>query len=1302
MPPGILLRITKSPLDGPAGGALNIRVALLCLVAVLLSACGGGGGDGGGGGSTPPPPPPPPPAFALTEANAVQAAAYALAPLEQLLSGGSLAVSITRLLRLSGAPQFTFYCAAMPSVQINVTYTDRDASGNMSVGDVIDVPATDCYGFRKLTITLTQLSATLDQIAGQVEIDTQVDPPGMQVVGSFGVSLSLSSTPPEATWRITNVAVTVTQANTTQTVRVASSQLVSTPTAYTLSVTGGSVDSGHLGGSYTFATTTPFAGAVRRLPGSGELALSASAGSRVRVMPPATPGSVEETVEYAVAATSSGPFASTQQTMWTAIIRGSLFSWRPNVAPTLTSLSIQPPNPSPGVGLWVNYFAQDANGDPLQTTIEWRRNSTVVGNTQFLNITTVRNDQISVTVTVSDGRGLTAMATTSITIGNPGPTLNLTVTPPLPDTSVDLVAVPSVFEPDGDPVTLTYEWSRNDTVIANHTTDTLPASETTRGDTISVRVTASDGASTVERTASVTIIDSPPRVSVLSPPTTVAHGAPVTFTAAVTDADGDPVVGQVDFLLAYGPAGMAVDADTGVVNWTAGGPMFDRTMDVGWGITLDDSSAQPATGTITVTDSSRDYPLLRFGTKIPTWPAGLSVGDFDDDGDVEVLVQAERWLYELESDGAGGYRQSWAHPYSLNRETQYSYNSSKASVATGDVDGDDRHEIFTAVGSTITKLDGVERRPVATRQLTDAYAACADLLYGDLENDGAPELLCLSTTEYWSTTARILVLRASDLSVRDEALPQANYGRSFALGNVDADAAIEIVTSGGYVFHGPTFENEWLYTPGFGSDVDTGDLDGDGIEEIVAAADSATVRGYSATLRSPIWEVQRSYLDSLLVADVGGDARPEIIVGDAQWGELVVYRYNEATNTADLLSEVDSQEHGVTSIGVGDLDDDGTTEIIWGSGYSSSGSDVLAVASLSPTLTIEWTNENSAPLDAPFVGGELAGNAIAPRAPLFLSGSTSSFPYGSRLVRMPADGNLDVSELFGTSYYGNDAVDIVDYDNDSTDEAFIGSGNPYWDELFRVYDFFGDTTEWTSGADPDYVTAVDVTHAELTGDGRAELVGITSAGVVYVHNVFGQTLVWQSTTLNEGRKVLVANVDGDAGGELEIVAVTRQNVFVYRRNAPPIPYVQIAAYPATNRYIVDADVGDTDGDGDVEIVLLVGTSYSQSGNEIVTLNGNLQPQTIGTFTLPWDAQTLAIEPSGAPRKNLIVSRLAGPQYFAYDGILAIVDGRSGGVVFESRPLTGAIQRDSIHYVTLPGETVPRISIGTSAGMYLTR
>src|SRR5262249_46536723 len=112
----------------------------------------------------------------------VQAASYALAPLEQILPAGSLALSGAAFLRTYGGLDYTVQCASTPPVPIVITYSDRDASGFMSIGDVINVPAVDCGGVRwQVSLTLTQLSPALDQAAGHAEIDVEVASPALHI-----------------------------------------------------------------------------------------------------------------------------------------------------------------------------------------------------------------------------------------------------------------------------------------------------------------------------------------------------------------------------------------------------------------------------------------------------------------------------------------------------------------------------------------------------------------------------------------------------------------------------------------------------------------------------------------------------------------------------------------------------------------------------------------------------------------------------------------------------------------------------------------------------------------------------------------------------------------------------------------------------------------------------------------------------------------------------------------------------------------------------------------------------------------
>ncbi|MEK6227095.1 MAG: hypothetical protein AABM40_12495 [Chloroflexota bacterium] len=96
----------------------------------------------------------------------------------------------------------------------------------------------------------------------------------------------------------------------------------------------------------------------------------------------------------------------------------------------------------------------------------------------------------------------------------------------------------------GNPVTYTYEWSRNGAPIAGATTSTLDlsvAGNGDRGDTISVRVTASDGQLSSDASTSVVISDRAPSAAVSLSNTAPVTNAVVSATATASDADNDPL-----------------------------------------------------------------------------------------------------------------------------------------------------------------------------------------------------------------------------------------------------------------------------------------------------------------------------------------------------------------------------------------------------------------------------------------------------------------------------------------------------------------------------------------------------------------------------------------------------------------------------------------------------------------------------------------------------------------------------------------------------------------------------------------
>lgn len=863
----------------------------------------------------------------------------------------------------------------------------------------------------------------------------------------------------------------------------------------------------------------------------------------------------------------------------------------------------------------------------------------------------------------------------------------VTVSPAAPITSDDLTASATAYDPDGDAVTLSYAWRRNGAIIPGQAAATLPASETTKGDLITASVTASDGSLTATSQASVTIQDAPPLLTTVLPGQ-VVWGQPVTFTLVGSDPDGDPVGGLT---LAYGPAGMAVSGDT--VSWTPTLPMFDAAMDVHFGVA---SAAQPSLsmqGTLHVVDPGRAYALRRMGFEIPSTRNGFFAGDLDGDGDEELLVASHRGLFELARVG-GAYAQVWAHPFPAGA------GQTATAVAARDLDGDGHREIFVSHANVLLALDGVARREVARVEVpaspySSAPSACADLEIADVDADGAPELVCLRPTSAYAyeTAARVLVLDPATLATRWES-SQTSLGNDLAIGQLDGDAALEIATSGGYVLDGASGATEWAYGPGFGSAVDTGDLDGDGVEEIVGSP-SGRIVGYSAVWSSPLWEwTTASYYgaSALLVADADGDGTAEIVAGDSSWGPVTAYRYRSATSDLAVAFAVPNPDGGSSALAVADLDGDGSAEIAWGAGAGSTGEDVLVVAGRdgAGAWGTEWASRDPSQLDGPFVGAHVASLGGGAVGILFASARTDSGYEGARIVSLdPATELLSVSPEVGYNWTNRAALAAADFDADGVDEAFLATAYTY-NGYFIVYDPALAAAQWTS--DQTVGEGRALVAADVSGDGAADLVAITAENV-QVWDVTTGTRLWRSVTVGgTGMDLAVTDLDGD--GVAEIVALTSTRLVVYRHNAEaPVPWLEDASVNVSG---MDLEVVVQDGVPELDV--LVG-SYG-TGNAIRRYDASAT--LLGETALSTPATSLHVEDLGGARHNLLVS--SGPSY-SYDATparLRAIDPVTGAEIWASPPLFGAPSQNSVRYVDWNGDGRRELAVGTAASMYLTR
>ena len=160
---------------------------------------------------------------------------------------------------------------------------------------------------------------------------------------------------------------------------------------------------------------------------------------------------------------------------------------------------------------------------------------------------------------------------------------------------------------------------------------------------------------------------------------------------------------------------------------------------------------------------------------------------------------------------------------------------------------------------------------------------------------GCGNWVCLTEWDH------VVVLSAHDLGVlwtaSSERPPFGNEfgGETVAVGNVDADPALEIVTSSGYVYDGVRRELDWKYEKEFSErTVTLGDLDGDGVQEIIGNGVYSSGRGpipFPARSESP-WDFAMG-----TVADTNGDGKAELV----WWDVIEQPRVHECTNTTTWL-----------------------------------------------------------------------------------------------------------------------------------------------------------------------------------------------------------------------------------------------------------------------------------------------------------------------------------------------------------------------------------------------------------------
>jgi hypothetical protein len=169
-----------------------------------------------------------------------------------------------------------------------------------------------------------------------------------------------------------------------------------------------------------------------------------------------------------------------------------------------------------------------------------------------------RHDRITAVVFSCGVKG-----SATVVIGKPAPRIvSVSFHPGEIRSGIDIIAVPSSPDPEGDEVKFSYRWSVNGELLSDDT-PVLKGDRFKAGDKVSLVVVPSDGAKVGApyQTASVTVAKGTPWFD--STPSPEFSGATYTYQALARDPEG----ARLTYSLASAPRGMTVDAGSGMITW---------------------------------------------------------------------------------------------------------------------------------------------------------------------------------------------------------------------------------------------------------------------------------------------------------------------------------------------------------------------------------------------------------------------------------------------------------------------------------------------------------------------------------------------------------------------------------------------------------------------------------------------------------------------------------------------------------------------------------------------------------------
>ncbi|MEM7199228.1 MAG: VCBS repeat-containing protein [Planctomycetota bacterium] len=541
----------------------------------------------------------------------------------------------------------------------------------------------------------------------------------------------------------------------------------------------------------------------------------------------------------------------------------------------------------------------------------------------------------------------------------------------------------------------------------------------------------------------------------------------------------------------------------------------------------------------------------------PAYANAVALGDLDGDGDLD-LVTANGELYAVRqnglylNDGSGTFTDVTATHLPPDANTS-------ESVALGDVDGDgDLDLVFgntmALAGTSLYLNDGSGR----FSDVTDArLPAQADPVFGlvlfDADGDGDLDLAIgingrdrLLLNDGLGSFGDVTIARMPSLS---------ESTRSLVVSDVDGDGAVDLVAgsaAGPQIYLGDgagTFvEDTAARVPGeiFASEVRVADVDGDGDDDMLVGASRnrllLNVGGRFIDTTVPPTPVPSLALatgprDSAL-GDIDGDRDLDYLVGSSRSSRL--YRNEGGGILVDVTTPQLPPAAGIGAIAMGDVDADGDLDLVLG-----------ALAEL-----------------------------------LFINDGTGTFA-DETAARLPSDTAL-TGALALVDVDGDTDLDLVVANARAQNLLYVNDGRGiYRDETAARLPVDIDGSEGLAVGDFDLDGDQDLVFANAgaigeqnrlyLNDGAGRYMDATSIGLPAAHHL--------------SKAIVTGDVDGD--GDLDLVvanAFTGPARLYLNEGLGSAVFIDAGdRLPAEVQLTKDLEIGDLDGDGDLDLLFSNGS-----------------------------------------------------------------------------------------------------------------